>query len=75
MAAKQALYHRDGWRPKPLFILAEDEEGGTLDLGDESGNLIVGGCQVKAEPENGCCTRGAATPKDGPKAKSPKGKK
>lgn len=52
---KLALYHQAGKEPKQLKVIREHADG-TVDLGNELDNLIVGKCKVVTVPAVGCAT-------------------
>ena len=50
MSKTLATYYRSGARPK-AYACAPGAVEGTVDLLDDEGEVIVGGCQVIADPE------------------------
>lgn len=55
MKAPTALRHQHGHPPIEFFILNANADG-TIDLGDEEGNLVIGKCKVSDTPQPGFAT-------------------
>lgn len=57
-----ALYHQENKAPKPLFVVAKNEDG-TVDLATEAnGAPVITSCKVTGSPVNGSCTIEAGKP-------------
>jgi len=52
---KSAHYHQENQAPQVFLVLAEHDDG-TVDLGTAEGTLVIGRCQVAAQPRPGQCT-------------------
>src|SRR5689334_1437119 len=53
---KKAIYHNaEGFKPVEDYVLEENADG-TVELGNEDGDLLIGKCPVVSEPKEGCCS-------------------